>query len=114
MYLEEVYSIMGETGSREEATQAMFKLMRQGLTNGAAIPEVETEAEQAAHHMLGCDNYLAIINMYATADTLREDEPTAAAIISSVTDEHLMTLTKAVIGAHGPIGVHNCEQQRRQ
>jgi hypothetical protein len=98
---------------REQARQSLYKLLRQGLTNGAAIPEVETEPEQAAHHMLGCTNYLALITVYATVDDMRPDEPLAAAVVSEMADERLMLLVDAIMAARGPVGEHVCEQTRR-
>lgn len=97
----------------ERARQSVYSLIREGLTNGAAIPEVETETEQAAHHLLGCVNYLALITVYATAGDMRDDEPLAAAVVSEMADERLMLLTDAVLAARGPVGEHICAQKRR-
>lgn len=110
MYYQEIIDMMELPVER--ATQAMFTLLRQGLTNGACIPEVETEAEQAAHHMLGCDNYRALIVLYATVEDMRRDDDARASaqIVNDITDEHLMLLTKAIIAARGPIGEHTCIQ----
>lgn len=112
MYLDEVMNIVDDD-NRERAKQAMYQLLRQGLTNAAAIPEIETEPEQAAHHMLGCDSYLALVHTYATAEDLRADEPMAAAVIVTMCDEHLMLLTEAVINQRGPIGEHRCLRTRK-
>lgn len=98
----------------DKARQAVYKMLREGLVNGAVIPEVETDTEQAAHFLLGCDNYMAMITIYATADDIRPDEPAAAAIISTVADEHLLLLTDAILAARGPIGEHKCENSSRQ
>lgn len=103
---QEVAAIMNQP--YELAKQAMYKLLREGITNAAAIPEVETEPELAAHHMLGCANYLALVTIYATAEDIRADEPMAAAVIVTMADEHLMLLTQAVLAARGPIGEHPC------
>lgn len=97
-----------------KARQAVYKLLREGLVNGAVIPEVETDTEQVAHFLLGCDNYMAMITIYATADDMRPDEPAAAAIISTVADEHLMLLTDAILAARGPIGERKCENRQPQ
>jgi hypothetical protein len=113
MYLDEVMRMINDP-NYERAKQSMYLMLREGLTNGAAIPEVETEAEQAAHHMLGCDNYLALITTYATAEDVRKDEPMAAAVISTMCDEHLMLLTQAVLSARGPIGEHKCVAGKRE
>jgi hypothetical protein len=110
-YLDDVEQAMSSP-DREHARQALYKLLRQGLTNAAAIPDVETEAEQAAHHMLGCDNYLALVNVYALIEDVRKDEPAAAAVISTMADEHLMLLVQAVLLARGPIGEHKCIGRR--
>jgi hypothetical protein len=104
---------MIENPDLEKARQAVYAMLRQGLTNGAAIPEVETETEQAAHHLLGCTNYLALLTVYATVEDMREDEPLAAAVVAEMGDERLMLLTDAILAAHGPVGEHRCTQQRR-
>lgn len=95
---------------QSQAGQKLYELMRQGLTAAATIPEVTTDAEAAAHQLLGCDSYQALIIMYQSADAVRPDEPNVAQIITDLADGHLRTLTQAVIFMRGPIGRHTCEK----
>lgn len=109
MNLQDVDNIM----TSERAEERLYLLMREGLTNAVAIPDVMTEADQAAHHMLGCVNYMALIATYGAADDMRHDESTtdelaAAAVITDLADSHLRILTQAIIYLRGPIGPHRC------
>lgn len=94
------------------AAVGMYRLMRQGLLDGAALPEIQTDAEQAAHQLLGCANYTAIQQVYTVALDLRSvgDEAMrdAALIVELMADDHLRRCADAVIAARGPIGVNGC------
>jgi hypothetical protein len=104
-YYKEIQALL-----QDRAEDKLYDMMRQGLTNAAAIPEVETEPEQAAHHLLGCDNYMALVIIYQSADDARPDEPNVAQIITDLADSHLRVLTKAVMYMGGPIGQHKCQK----
>ena len=106
MNIKEIRTLM----TQPLAEAKLYELLRQGLTNAAAIPEVETEPEQAAHHLLGCDNYMALIILYQTAEDAR-DEPDVVKILTDLADNHLRTLTRAVLQTRGPVGGgHKCEK----
>lgn len=94
---------------RDDAAQSVYNLLREGLTNAVAIPEVETDADQAAHHLLGCTNYMALLAVYTTADDLRPDEPGAAQVVSNMADGHLRVLTDAVLWMRAPVGPNICK-----
>lgn len=89
----------------------IFALLREGLTNGAAIPEIETEAEQAAHYLLGCVNFQALMMVYATANNLSDPEDAEVRrVVSDMADTHLRDMVAAVMFMRGPVGLHICEK----
>jgi hypothetical protein len=94
------------------AVNKLFDLFRQGLVDAAAVPELQTEGESAAHHMLGCDNYIALIAIYGTAlafqETPGEAPESAVEKIFEIADTHLRRQVLAVVDACGPIGTHTC------
>ncbi|HJT92938.1 MAG TPA: hypothetical protein VJ777_13480, partial [Mycobacterium sp.] len=84
----------------DEAADKLFDLFRQGLTNAVAIPEVETEGDQAAHQILGCTNYSALLVLYGVIDDLVVEDsddqvqPSKDVVeaIRNIADDHLRKL----------------------
>lgn len=108
MVVEELMAIFNEPA----AGARICGLLREGLTNGAAIPEIETEAEQAAHYLLGCVNFQALMMVYATANDLSDEneEADVRRVVSDMADAYLRTLVDAVMFMRGPVGQHICEK----
>lgn len=113
MNMAEIRGVMG--GPRQEAVGRLFALFREGITNSVAIPDIETEADQAAHHLLGCDNYTALLIVYAAADDFVDDDdvpPAVIDIVKTMADRYLRQLADQVVAMRGPIGPNNCDRTR--
>jgi hypothetical protein len=99
--------------NQDDAAEKMYDMFRQGIIDGATLPEVTTDAEDAAHSMLGCDNYSALREVYNTAIALREDPhyDHPAEVIETIelmADSYLREQVDGIIAARGPIGNADC------
>lgn len=91
-----------------DAEEALYTMFRQGLIDNAALPEVSTEAGEAAHVLLGCHSFSALHFVYGGALDVREtmtdaDGPVADAI-EAVADAYLREQVAAVVAMRGPVG----------
>lgn len=95
-----------------DGQSALYQLFRDGLVAAATVPELETEAEKAAHHFLGCANFGVLLGAYEHADSWRRgddaDEGTAAAW-TEMADLFLRSNVQAVVAVRGAIGTA-CEE----
>lgn len=98
--------------NQDDALQRMYRLFREGLVTAATIPDLETEAEAVAHHLLGCANYNALLHVYESADVLRRDGEDEAMVdaLTEMADMFLQVSTAAVLSFRGPIGAP-CQEQ---
>lgn len=97
-----------------DAADALFRMFRQGFSNGIHIPQVETDAEHLAHIYLGCDTFNALQFVYAAALGARDDDEYADVVeifdtVDTIADDYLRTQVAAVIAARGPVGGHTCK-----
>jgi hypothetical protein len=89
----------------------LFHLFREGLMNGVVLPEVQTESEQAAHQLLGCDRYSALLAVYGTALDLRDDPelgPGVAELVEEMANHRLILFAQEIVRNRAPLGPHTC------
>lgn len=100
---------------QRDAEKVLWDLCRQGLLDAVAIPEVETEADQVAHQLLGCINYSALLAVYATAEDMRRQSGVPSEVCDTamlIADQFLVDLVKAVVLIRAPLGPPCCSRKQ--
>jgi hypothetical protein len=99
-------------GHNRVLPQRLFHLFREGLLNAVALPEIESEPEQAAHQLLGCERYSAMLAIYGLADSINEDlelgGPPVANWIQDAADRRLLEFAQELVRNRAPLGPHTC------
>jgi hypothetical protein len=103
------YLDIGE-GTRREAAEKLARILREGLDDAIAIPQVNSEAEEIAHAVLGCVWHTAMLIMVETA-TKRVPAGAPRAVrnnIDSVINSKLYHLALMAVNRGAPIGPSKC------
>lgn len=115
MYLDDIDEILHNSDGREATIKRLYALFREGLTNSAAIPEIQTEADQAAHALLGCVEYTALSVIYEAAEDVVADPDVpndVADVVKAMGDGRLAELCQRIVDKGGPIGEHYCQERK--
>ena len=95
------------------AAVALRNAFLEGLRDAAAVPEViSSDADVAAHKLLGCDMFMAMLVLASSVDAL---PPQASEVtrhyLERLLGRELEALAIQVIENRGPIGSNYCEGQ---
>jgi hypothetical protein len=102
-----------------DAADRLYSLFKQGLMDGAALPEVRTEAEEAAHYLLGCSSFNALAFMYTAVCFLRNDDEIINMsskdidTLELIGDAYLREQVDAVVAFRGAVGAVTCHRWAR-
>jgi len=92
------------------AVAKIVTVFREGLSDHLTLPEIHSEAEEATHFLLGCDQYNAVLMVAGAihAGRLSGARPRSLEIVQAALTSQLVDIACAVVNAGGPIGEHDC------
>lgn len=96
---------------QHNATLAIAKIasvFQEGLNDTVHMPEVHSEAAEAAHYLLGCTRWSAMLLLADLINDARTNDATDAVLdyLETILQDHLVSHASHVCAHAGPIGDH--------
>lgn len=90
------------------AVAKIVNVFQEGLNDTIHMPEVHSEAAEAAHYFLGCTRWAAMLLLADLINDSRTNDATDAVLVylGTILQDHLVSHASHVVNHAGPIGDH--------